>query len=167
MDSFVNCAPRVIVTVEAGLCYKGKNLVVSQSNVQRVQWMLSLTSARKVAGSDTTNCDPPCFWLNLSRSMTWRGWKLPCKVVLMSTKWQRIARIASIANIRIQWFLSSSAHQTLMSTWRLRIMVAGHYILLCTSYLRALRTMMLWSCCLMLQPLHYASSHVNRYFWSS
>ena len=37
MDSFVNCAPRVIVTVEAGLCYKGKNLVVSQSNVQRVQ----------------------------------------------------------------------------------------------------------------------------------
>ena len=32
IDTFVNCASRVIFTVEAGLCYKGKNLVVSQSN---------------------------------------------------------------------------------------------------------------------------------------
>ena len=32
MDSFVNCAPRLMFTVETGLCYKGKNLVVSQSN---------------------------------------------------------------------------------------------------------------------------------------
>ena len=32
MYTFVNCASLVMFTVEAGLCYKGRNLVVSQSN---------------------------------------------------------------------------------------------------------------------------------------
>ena len=87
----------VMITV-LSVIWKSGNLLLA--------WMLIINTA--VEGKQQVT--PPCLWLNCARLVTWKGWKLPWKMALMSTKRMKLVEqgwCGQCITITIHWLNSS------------------------------------------------------------